>query len=120
MALFAIDLEVESIDQDLAIDHLANLLEHLDTTRIDLLTMSRITILDHCPGCPSELLQSLNELKDCASIDQIDDWSCRNVDTVCPFLLIRLDTVLDTVLFRRLDCCCGSPCPLICLCLLTL
>ena len=64
MALFAIDLEVESIDQDLAIDHLANLLECPDTTRIDLLTMARLTILDRCRRYPSESLQS--------SIEQLD------------------------------------------------
>ena len=68
MALFAIDLEfeleVESIDQDLAIDHLANPLECPDTTRIDLLTMDRLTILDHCRRCPSESLQSLIEQLD--------------------------------------------------------
>ena len=64
MALFAIDLEVESIDQGLAIDHLANLLEHPDTARIDPLTMARLTILDHHRRCPSESLQSLIEQLD--------------------------------------------------------
>ena len=64
MALFAIDLEVESIDQGLAIDHLANLLEYPDTTRIDHLTMARLTIPDHCRRCPSETLQSLIEQLD--------------------------------------------------------
>ena len=64
MELFAIDLEVESIDQGLAIDHPAKLPEHLDTTRIDHLTMARLTILDHCRRCPSESLQSLIEQLD--------------------------------------------------------
>ena len=64
MALSAIDLEIDSIDQGLAIDHLANLLEHLDTTRIDHLTMARLTILDRCRRYLSESLQS--------SIEQLD------------------------------------------------
>ena len=54
MALLPIDLEskVDSIDLDLAIDHLANFLDHLVATMIDRLTMSRSTMLDHC-RCPS-------------------------------------------------------------------
>ena len=47
-----LESEVESIDMDLAIDHLANLLDLLVATRIDRLTMSRSTMLDHC-RCPS-------------------------------------------------------------------
>ena len=47
-----LESEVESIDLDLAIDHLANLLDLLVATRIDRLTMSRSTMLDHC-RCPS-------------------------------------------------------------------
>ena len=43
-----LESEVESIDLDLAIDHLANLLDHLVATMIDRLTMSRSTMLDHC------------------------------------------------------------------------
>ena len=53
MALFAIDLEVESIDLDLAIDRLANFLDHLVDTTIDRQTMVLpLTILD-CRRYPS-------------------------------------------------------------------
>ena len=64
MAPSAIDPEIDSIDQGLAIDHLANLLDHLDATRIDRLTMARLTILDRCRRYLSESLQS--------SIEQLD------------------------------------------------
>ena len=40
--------EVVYIDLDLAIDPLSNLLDLLDTTKIDRLTMSRLDGLDHC------------------------------------------------------------------------
>ena len=39
---------VESIELDLAIGHLSNLLDLLVATKIDRLTMSRSDMLDHC------------------------------------------------------------------------